>query len=320
MTADAHTDHDGTREPLVSIGMPVFNGERYIEQALRALLAQEHRRLELIVSDNASTDRTEAIVRAAAERDGRVRYHRNASNLGALPNAQRTLDEAQGDYFMWAAHDDLWEPAYVGTLVRLLQARPDAVLAFCALDNIDEEGRRLRTCPALFSLPEPDLYARLHTYLVQPEIDGKANLFYGLFRTAVLRAAGGTTAQPPDREAADLLIVFRVLSLGDLVLAPELLFHKRHVVEAPSIAPGGGRRTGRGWRVDLAQRLAYFNGYEPLIEQVEGLDADQRAALRRVIRTRARAWGRSVRWRKLVLNRLRRPFRALRRAFGRRSS
>lgn len=310
---DSGSSRDTTGEPLVTVGLPVFDGERYLAGALDALLAQGHRNLEVIVSDNASTDGTERIGRAYAERDPRVRYRRNGANLGALPNAQRTLDAARGEYFMWAAHDDLWEPGFVGTLWRLLDEHPAAALAFCRFDGIDEGGCATRTYEAIFELPVRDPYERLRAFLAQPVALGKANLFYALYRTAALREAGGTGIVAPDLHGADVLVVFRVLSLGQLVLAPELLFHKRVVAGAPSTDPGGGAKPHLGWRRELQAELAHFAGYEPLIEAAPGLATVQREALKAQVQRLARARARAVRFRKLVVNRLRRPARSVRR-------
>jgi glycosyltransferase involved in cell wall biosynthesis len=92
--------------PLVSIGLPVYNGEMDIARALDCLLAQTFANFELIIADNASTDGTERICRAYAARDSRIRYVRHAQNLGAIANFSFVLQEAVGDYFMWAAADD----------------------------------------------------------------------------------------------------------------------------------------------------------------------------------------------------------------------
>lgn len=100
-------------EPLVSIGVPVRNGARFLEQALDSLLAQSYQEFELIISDNASTDQTEAICRAYAARDGRIRYYRSSKDLGLAHNYNYLFQLARGEYFKWAAADDLHEPDYV---------------------------------------------------------------------------------------------------------------------------------------------------------------------------------------------------------------
>jgi glycosyltransferase involved in cell wall biosynthesis len=119
----------GDARPLVSIGLPVYNGGAHLRRALDSLLAQEWAEIEIVVRDNASTDDTEGIVREYAARDMRLRWFRNGENLGAARNFQLVLEDAAGKYFMWAAHDDRWSSDYVGRLVNALQREPRAVLA-----------------------------------------------------------------------------------------------------------------------------------------------------------------------------------------------
>jgi glycosyltransferase involved in cell wall biosynthesis len=103
--------------PTVSIGMPVYNGESYIREALDSLLAQTFSDFELLISDNASTDGTQAICETYARKDRRIRYVRQNNNLGAGRNFEYVLDHAHGKYFMWAAHDDMWASNWLEILV-----------------------------------------------------------------------------------------------------------------------------------------------------------------------------------------------------------
>jgi glycosyltransferase involved in cell wall biosynthesis len=130
-------------EALVSIGMPVLNGERYIDQALDSLLSQSYRMFELNICDNASTDQTAEICRSYRLRDERIRYYRNPTNLGMLPNWRRTLDLASGEFFMWAAYDDKFSANYIAELVECLRLNPGAVLAAGKTVYVDE-GNNIR--------------------------------------------------------------------------------------------------------------------------------------------------------------------------------
>lgn len=103
--------------PLVSIGMPVYNGERYIKEALDSLLSQTFNDFELIISDNASTDATEKICLEYADKDKRIRYIRQRQNKGPLVNFNYVLSHAKGEYFMWAAADDVWSKRWVEKLL-----------------------------------------------------------------------------------------------------------------------------------------------------------------------------------------------------------
>lgn len=130
-------------KPLVSIGLPAYNGERYLGEALDSLLSQTLADLEIVVSDNASTDATASIVRAYAERDARVKYHRNPSNVGAICNFNRTFELAAGKYFKWHACDDLCAPTYLEKCVATLEEDPSAVLCQSRTVLIDDMGRAL---------------------------------------------------------------------------------------------------------------------------------------------------------------------------------
>src|SRR5262245_62697893 len=98
---------------LVSIGLPVFNGAQFLTEAIESILGQSYRNIELVLSDNASTDATPEICARSVTRDRRVRYSRLPENIGGLPNFNRVFSLATGKYFMWASHDDLLMPSYV---------------------------------------------------------------------------------------------------------------------------------------------------------------------------------------------------------------
>jgi glycosyltransferase involved in cell wall biosynthesis len=127
--------------PRISLTLPVFNGERYLAQAIRSILDQSYRAFELIISDNASTDATEAICRSFETQDRRIRYVRQPRNIGASPNFNICYALASGEYFKWAAHDDYLEPEYLAECVEALDANPDAVLCQSLVRLIDDQDR-----------------------------------------------------------------------------------------------------------------------------------------------------------------------------------
>lgn len=127
--------------PLLSIGLPVRNGEAFLGDALDSILDQSFRDFELLVVDNASRDRTGEIARAYAARDPRVAYHRNARDLGAPANFNRAFDLARGAYFKWAAHDDVLAPEFLALCVEALEDDPSAVLCHSRVRVIDARGR-----------------------------------------------------------------------------------------------------------------------------------------------------------------------------------
>jgi glycosyltransferase involved in cell wall biosynthesis len=129
--------------PLVSVGLPVFNGEALLEEAIRSVLGQTMDDLELILCDNASTDRTAEICRDCAASDPRVRYYRNARNLGAAPNYNLAFAHARGRHFKWLAHDDRMLPSFLEKTCRVLEQRSDAVLCHSVVAYVDAGGERL---------------------------------------------------------------------------------------------------------------------------------------------------------------------------------
>lgn len=137
--------------PKVSIGMPVFNGQDYLEDAIESVLRQTYADFELVISDNCSTDRTAEICQAYMERDSRVRYVKQEENLGAVGNFNAVVHLGEGEYFKWAAHDDLMEPTFIEKCVEVLDNDPTLAWCHTESDMIDAEGRSFREL-----LPEND--------------------------------------------------------------------------------------------------------------------------------------------------------------------
>src|SRR5437867_3383186 len=131
---------DMATQPLVSVGVPVYNGLPHLRSALGSLLKQDYPHLEIVISDNASTDGTSDYCRALAQVDPRVRYTRNEHNVGPAENFRLALERSTGELFMWASHDDKWGEHYVRNLVHSLSADASAVLATPAVIHIGEDG------------------------------------------------------------------------------------------------------------------------------------------------------------------------------------
>jgi glycosyltransferase involved in cell wall biosynthesis len=118
----------GGKSPLVSVGIPTYNRASSLYHALDSILAQDYTPLEIVISDNASTDETEAVCRELSSRHNNVRYVRQLRNLGLTRNFSETLRHASGEYFMWLADDDFIEPGYLGACARVLAERTDHAL------------------------------------------------------------------------------------------------------------------------------------------------------------------------------------------------
>jgi glycosyltransferase involved in cell wall biosynthesis len=175
------------RTPRVSIGMPVYNGEDYLAAAIDSILSQTWSDFELVVSDNASTDGTGDICRVYAEKDGRVRVHRNERNLGAAPNYNRTFALSRGTYFKWAAHDDLIEPTYLERCVAALDAEPDAVLCQTLVRYVDDGGGSLGIYDSgLRGAASPRASERFATLVLSSHA---CTDFFGLIRRSALEGS-----------------------------------------------------------------------------------------------------------------------------------
>lgn len=206
--------------PLVSIGVPVYNGEPYLAEALDSLLAQTFEDLEVIICDNASTDGTEEIGRAYAARDGRVRYVRNPSNVGPTANHRRTFELSRGRYFRWAAADDVSAPQSLARCVEVLDREPGVVLAYPKTRFIDEHGRVTQDYEDrldLRSRSAGERYWQVRTRLA------RCNAMFGLMRADVLKQ----TALLGDYRSADLVFLAELSLYGMFWEVPEFLFYRR---------------------------------------------------------------------------------------------
>jgi glycosyltransferase involved in cell wall biosynthesis len=270
--------------PKVSIGMPVYNGEKYIRMALDSLLAQTFKDFELIISDNASSDRTWKILNEYATKDNRVVLYRQKENIGITKNFIFVLDHAQGEYFMWAACDDLWEPSYIYTLVGNLSSNHSAVLSFSVFNTIDEYGGEICKYPFLYKLPSDKLFRRLWNYIMQDEYLGKANCIYSLMRRSAIQSVVQFIGWKENIWGADMLLVFGLLLMGDIIIDRELLFHKRMILPSNDILED--RKIGTIFAEKISKCISsfknskdYLSGYLQIIQITNDLIALEKIML-----------------------------------------
>ncbi len=128
-------------KPKVTIGLPVYNGEAFLAEAIQSVLDQTFSDLELIICDNGSTDATEKICRDFAAADNRIRYIRSPENRGASWSYNHSVGLAQGEYFRWLAHDDKFAPQLVEKSVAVLDEKPEVVSCITWFMDIDHEGK-----------------------------------------------------------------------------------------------------------------------------------------------------------------------------------
>lgn len=210
--------------PLVSIGMPVYNGERFISKALDSLLAQSFKDFELVISDNASEDATQQICLEYAARDQRVRYYRNEVNKGAAWNFTHVFELSSAKYFMWASHDDYWNPHYLQSCLEEFSISKDIVLAGAICESIDPETEEVIFTDKGFStigLPPHKRFIRYKSMIHSGSHIG--GIFYGLYkRSALIKVM-------PMRKlvATDHLILAELCFQGEFVTVQEKLVFKR---------------------------------------------------------------------------------------------
>jgi glycosyltransferase involved in cell wall biosynthesis len=196
----------------------VYNAARYLRDALDSLLGQNYPNVELIVSDNASEDATEAICAAYAQRDPRLRYYRNEQNMGSVWNFNRVFQLARGEFFMWAAHDDLREPKYVSACVAALQSRPEAVLCCTGISFIDADGRTIQEPPSVVGIRPVGKTARDRLRQVVRAMHWTD--IYSLARSDALRRTRGAIST----WGYDVILQLELCLRGPVVLVPEPLF------------------------------------------------------------------------------------------------
>jgi len=214
--------------PLVSIGLPVYNGGMYLREVLESFVHQTYQNIEVIISDNASTDDTAEIGRAYAAKDARIRYYRNPVNAGPNANFNRVFTLATGEYFMWAAHDDNWDLDYVRACLHELHQTPTLVLVASASKVIDLATNQvfgLDLGCSTVGLGPAERYKHYLQYLhLANNLNTTRNcIFYGIYRRQALSRVMPTK----NVMGGDHLLLAALSFLGDFKTLPEPLMTKR---------------------------------------------------------------------------------------------
>lgn len=134
-------------ERLISIILPVYNGERYLAESIESILNQSYQNLELIIVDDCSTDSTKSIILSYAEQDERIIYLRNDTNLKLPASLNRGFRQARGEYWTWTSDDNLYMPTAIERMAEFLDGHPDIAMVYCDMDVIDETGSVIKQLP-----------------------------------------------------------------------------------------------------------------------------------------------------------------------------
>ena len=262
----------------ISVGMPVYNGEQYAELAIRSILEQTLPDFELIISDNASTDRTEEICRDLAGQDERIVYTRNDHNMGAAWNYNRVYALASGKYFRWANADDVSATGLHSACFETLEDDQEAVLCHGHAQLIDSDGRFLEDYADKLDLRQRRPSERFIRFF---ESLGLTNAIYGLMRSSAMRrtALMGDGRYP----AADITYMAELALYGKFLQLPETLFFRRMHPDASSADRSDEARqvtfwTGRQgsfvrptWRKHAALARAVARSRIPLSDKARSL-------------------------------------------------
>jgi glycosyltransferase involved in cell wall biosynthesis len=206
---------------ILSIGLPVYNGEAYIRESIESILGQSFGDYTLLISDNASTDGTSEICRQYAAMDKRIRYHCHPDNLGAAANFNSVFEGVSSKYFKWCACDDRHEAGFLEKTIALLEREPSAVLSFCRVDRIDASGH-----PMEYDIVEPqhvDSDNVVERFAELVLVDHWCLDIWGVMRTDVLRK----TPVIASYIGSDRVLLAELGLAGRFVRVPEVLFHSR---------------------------------------------------------------------------------------------
>jgi glycosyltransferase involved in cell wall biosynthesis len=217
--------------PLLSIGLFVYNGERFLEETLDSILSQTFTDFELIISDNASTDRTGEISEAYVRRDSRIRYYRGEKNMGAGWNVRRVYELATGKYFKWAAADDILEPEFLRQCVAALESDVGCVVAYARTKEVDENGAFIKNYITPMTSDSDDPVARFREMLLTYHM---CYQIFGVMRMSALRQI------PPQGSYvnSDGVLLAQMSLLGRFYEVPEHLFiSRRHSGQSMAILP-----------------------------------------------------------------------------------
>lgn len=229
-----------TQNPKISIGLAVFNGEKYLRKAIDSILAQTFTDFELIISDNASTDRTEEICKDYVAKDSRIRYYRNATNIGGANNENRTFLLSKGQYFRLAAHDDVLAPKLIEKCVEVLDADSTVVLCYSTTIKIDEHGRHI-------GVLNRDMASSIKPHKRFQDLanwNHECETSYGLIRADILRK----TDLQLNYSDSDRTLLCELSLYGRFHKVSEPLFYKRYHPEMSTNIYS-----------DTIDRMAWFN-------------------------------------------------------------
>lgn len=250
--------HRTTSEPLVTVGLAVYNSERHVRQSLDCLLAQTFRDFVLFISDNASTDTTSEICREYAARDPRIRYSKNETNIGMVGNYNLLFSKCRSKYFRWATADDYWAPDMLKDAVEVMEADPSLALCYPRAVVVDDDGRELGRWSDRLHLLQESAAERFLSVVMDI---GWVHHHLGLMRTDAVRR----TKLLGRHVRSDAGFIAEMSLYGGFYQIPKYQMYRRRHEDSSSIKPGDHGHLQRRYHAAGVRRIP-FNRW--LIHQV----------------------------------------------------
>jgi glycosyltransferase involved in cell wall biosynthesis len=241
---------DPDSRPLVAVGLAVYNAERYVAQAIESLLGQTFRDFELIISDNASTDASGEICRRYADQDGRIRYHRNDTNIGMARNYNLLFEMSDSKYFRWATADDYTTPTMLAASVEIMEKDPSLSLCYSRAVFVDPEGRELARWQDDLHLLDDDPSSRFRTVVNQLM---KVHHHLGLMRSDCMRRTGLIGSHT----SSDKAFVAEMSLYGRFHQIPEYHFYRREHEDSSSWATLDDAHQARRYHASGVNRVRF---------------------------------------------------------------
>ena len=221
--------------PLITMGMPVFNGEKFLEKRLDSLLKQSYKNFEIIISDNDSTDQTESICKKFVKIDSRIIYLRQEKNIGGILNFKFLLNKAKGKYFIWTAVDDILLPTFLENNLKILESQKNVICSTSKIESYGEKTDYIDKISGKSLIERLEKKVRRHFWLIENisysgsfekkirnllKKRGREQVFYGLFRTEKLKKF---FIEDDFHTGFDLALLINALKMGDIHVIDEIL-------------------------------------------------------------------------------------------------
>jgi glycosyltransferase involved in cell wall biosynthesis len=235
---------------IVTIGLPVYNSERYIVHSLNSLLAQTYRNFILIISDNASTDSTGAICQRYAQSDHRIRYHRNETNIGNPRNFNHIFELTTTPYLKWSTADDYWEPTFLERAMEVMEGDPRVALCYPQAVLVDAEGKNPQNYEDVLNLVQDDPAERFLTLVQTIKL---AHQHLGVIRMSHLRQ----TKLLSTHVGSDINMLAELTLYGKFVELPHRLFFRRFHKDSGSWKRGNASHEARTYHASGAKKPGF---------------------------------------------------------------